>query len=45
MPHPGYFAYAYPAPEGIGTAALELSPPKGADWWRSRSKRVSGGGR
>jgi len=98
MPHPGYFAYTYPAPEGIGKAALqppaaawsedggsfslpyeavrtaddpdaallaffesthaagadlggwdrealELSPPKGADWWRSRSKRVSGGGR
>ena len=23
---------------------LELDPPKGADWWRSRSKRVARGG-
>lgn len=95
MPMPGFFAYTYPAPEGIGEApvepaaaawneaggsfslpyeavrtaadpdaalrafcesthaagadragwdreALELAPPMGADWWRSRSKRVSG---
>ena len=21
--------------------ALELTPPKGADWWRSRSRRVA----
>ncbi|MEX1345531.1 MAG: DUF5996 family protein [Candidatus Limnocylindrales bacterium] len=97
VPHPGYFAYTYPEPDGIADArvepegavwsadggsfnlsyeavrtaadpdaalmaflesthaagadlgawdreALELAPPKGADWWRSRSKRVRGGG-
>ena len=96
LPHPGYFAYTYPAPEGIERAALqpeaaawseaggsfnlpyeavrtaddpdaallaffesthaagadlagwdrehlELAPPKGADWWRSRSRRVTRG--
>ena len=95
MPMPSFFAYTYPAPEGIGKApvepaaaawneaggsfslpyeavrtdadpdaalrafcesthaagadlvgwdreALELAPSMGADWWRSRSKRVSG---
>ena len=97
VPHPGYFAYTYPEPEGIADAAiepeagswnagggsfglpyeavrtaddpdaalmrflettyeaganaagwdreaLELTPPKGPDWWRSRSKRVARGG-